>query len=1649
MTLRTLSKRMMILASMVTLFIGSVYAAPVDPNRALNVAEQFMPSKPTHKKKAKGTPQQVSEIVYTHYMPQSGRPAIYVVNINGGFALISADDVAHPVLGYNYGKPWPTNVDSIAPSVKGFLDDLAAQMEAASGHPQDAATAAEWRQPNRSANRAPRRTAANPSLPDSVGPLLTTTWDQGQYYNAMCPVCEQGPYDGHCPTGCVATAMAQIIKYWGYPIHGRGAHAYNTSNVDPNSMSSGINTEGYGTLFVDFSQATYDYAHMPDALTAGSSQVEIDAVAQLMYHCGVAVNMFYGAGESGAMSEDVRSALISYFGFAPSLGYADKQLYSDQAWEDSLRANIDRGEPVYYTGVNVFSSHAFVCDGYKQDGYFHFNFGWGGFANGWYLTKAIDANMGYSEWPSAIMGIRPDSLTHAIICQKEMYLQNIDSFMVTEPVDLFPLRGASEYLAVNEMKGVRIDLILSPKDSLDQLMLDIITFDKEQSVVIYDGINKDSLLRVIETRNLDDYSTVTYKTWLYNGLPSDTIYQNLAGTNLSPILSTRHGLTIVVYSYGGLPEGFHIRARNASDATPIDSVSQQKRYWKDVVNSEPDGYVLESDSIKIYSAEGLAWLGKYLDSLWVNGINYTPYTGKVLSIENDLDFQGYLWTPIRGWGNNIEGNGHLVYNLDVSTSESGGLFSSLFGIKVINLGIINAKVNAVGGSGAIAGYIDNCIIENCYSIKHFINSGNGVAGGLVGYASNNSQIRNCYAYGDVCAQFGYGGIAGHVEYVEMCNCISQLGEGFKWYSISFNGLLTGEVHGGSFANCFSDISMAKRQWDSTQGLEYDSLARRAYFLGNVYNVDAIEDLAAFNILIDTTGALIADTACTYTLGEHMDIITALNKKVAEYNSPNYKTWVRDSVTHLPVFGDFYEVVCPNISNLSAANIPYNDDFAVALTWQENGEASEWQVKYNIKHAPESDATIYIINSTQDTVTGLLLGNEYSFYIRPLCGGEDTIGWGQPFNFYVDKTLWIDMVNVCPVGYVEKNNNVYISSSEALAWLTKNWWYREDTIFIMSDLDMGAYRWTPIGHNHFRGHIEGNNHTISNLYCSENILDPNAKNIGLVGYVANNASFNNIKIKNSIFKGNHNVGSLFGMAWNSTVNNCHAVEVNVTGLYEVGGLGGALWTDGGLCKTYNSSVTGTIYGDQSAGGLYASKSGELINCYSRCNVQPLGIRNEGPYEGRGGLLGASGGITINCYSASIVGTHNNDPENVVGSAVGIFGNGELRNVYALALDSIPFVGTVEENFLFADTASLVNTTIQTITTISDTPYTDLLSALNAWVDANNSEGKYIRWKADFANINNGYPIYAESERYIILFQDWDGTILSSQLWEEGTMPSCMEPIRPATAQYTYTFAGWSPEIVTATGEATYVAQYDSVVNKYLVVFTNEWGVELKRDSVEYGQAATPPDFDNVPGWRFVELSGSYSYITEDTYLVAYYVRITHYIEFRNFDNTVLLADWYVDGERPIYYGSTPIKPATAQYTYSFAGWAPEIVVATCEATYIAQYDSVVNMYAILFLNYDGSMLSEDVWEYGVLPTYTPEPIKPETADSTYTFAGWIPEVVAVTEDAIYTATYTATPKVVTGMENPSQTDIPQKIMIDGQIYILRGDKIYSIEGHEMK
>ncbi|NLE63723.1 MAG: hypothetical protein GX612_07800, partial [Bacteroidales bacterium] len=219
----------------------------------------------------------------------------------------------------------------------------------------------------------------------SVSPLLgNLQWNQSPYYNDSCP------YDyteGElCPTGCVATAMAQIIRYWEYPVNGIGSNCYYA-----NYASDGYGD--YGLQCADFENTTYNYKQMPDYLDNYSTTAQRNAVAQLMYHCGVSVQMKYGPTQSGAYSiiddywigqgdMDVRTAFKQFWGYSKARGIK-KADYSDEQWKQILKEQLNKRQPVYFSGRSPddLSGHAFVCDGYDANDFFHFNWGWGGLHN--------------------------------------------------------------------------------------------------------------------------------------------------------------------------------------------------------------------------------------------------------------------------------------------------------------------------------------------------------------------------------------------------------------------------------------------------------------------------------------------------------------------------------------------------------------------------------------------------------------------------------------------------------------------------------------------------------------------------------------------------------------------------------------------------------------------------------------------------------------------------------------------------------------------------------------------------------------------------------------------------------------------------------------------------------------------------------------------------------------------------------------------------------------------------------------------------------------------------------------------------------------------------------------------------------------------
>lgn len=322
----------------------------------------------------------------------SGDDLIYIVSFKpAGWVMISASSKTEPVLGYSDKSDF--NVEVMPIQLEGWVDGLKHEIRAAiddESYQPAHDLSAKW-SILKSANANISKLKSSMA---SAGPLLTTTWNQGRYYNEMAPAdAASSALNGHVWIGCVATAMAQVMKYWEYPLSGTGEHSYNHPD--------------YGTQYANFDNATYDWDAMPNDLNLGNSEVQ-----EISYHAAVAVNMDFGPGASGAYLSDARDALTEFFKYNTTVFLSDKSKWdSDLLWMQMLRDEIDNGRPVVYSGYNasLTSGHAFVCDGYSSGDYFHFNWGWGGAYDGSFKLTALipSKDRNYSTNQSAIFGIEP------------------------------------------------------------------------------------------------------------------------------------------------------------------------------------------------------------------------------------------------------------------------------------------------------------------------------------------------------------------------------------------------------------------------------------------------------------------------------------------------------------------------------------------------------------------------------------------------------------------------------------------------------------------------------------------------------------------------------------------------------------------------------------------------------------------------------------------------------------------------------------------------------------------------------------------------------------------------------------------------------------------------------------------------------------------------------------------------------------------------------------------------------------------------------------------------------------------------------------------------------------------------------------------
>jgi hypothetical protein len=263
-------------------------------------------------------------------------PLLYIFGLKNdtGFIIISAYDQIEPVIGYSNNSIWIQN--DIPPQLSSILHTSGNKIieKIKSKYKGSIEVENDW------AKYRSNKFVPTKSINTSVSPLLTTTWDQRQFYNCLCPLDNAG-YNGRVPAGCVATAMGQVMKKWNYPSTGNSSFSYtDPANVAPYDCTD----PSYGTLSASFGSTTYNWANMPNSISSDNI-----SIGTLLYHSGISVSTNYSFCGSGADNVPVPGAFIDYFKYflnAQLVSYDGS--YTSQQWTNLLKNELNNGRPLVY-----------------------------------------------------------------------------------------------------------------------------------------------------------------------------------------------------------------------------------------------------------------------------------------------------------------------------------------------------------------------------------------------------------------------------------------------------------------------------------------------------------------------------------------------------------------------------------------------------------------------------------------------------------------------------------------------------------------------------------------------------------------------------------------------------------------------------------------------------------------------------------------------------------------------------------------------------------------------------------------------------------------------------------------------------------------------------------------------------------------------------------------------------------------------------------------------------------------------------------------------------------------------------------------------------------------------------------------------------
>ncbi|MCK9612975.1 MAG: C10 family peptidase [Bacteroidales bacterium] len=430
----------------------------------------------------------------------NGNVLYYIIKFkNIGFVIVAGNINITPVLCYSFSSRFFENEQP--PAFVHWMQDYEKQIAAAfeNNYFGTQQCLDEW---TRLLNSTPEQLKKSKGT-KSVEPLLHTTWNQDKYYNSYCPEGLGGP-GGHAYAGCVPTAMAQIMNYYRHPEQGVGAYTYTHPD--------------YGTLSADFENTTYQWDLMPLAVNEHHND---SSIAKLLYHLGVSVDLDYGPDGSGMFNHKAAYSLRTYFKYSPACEYVFRDTAINTDWKQLILSHLDEKKPLYYAGwadtINV-SGHAFVCDGYQDTDYFHFNWGWGGSLNGYFLIDNLTP--GGSDFTldhELIINFFPDtSLGYPTQCNGTTTL--------TQTKGTFG-DGSGPLLNYNNSSDCY--WLIEPNDSITNIKLNFLEFNTEQDsdiVIVYGGATTNApVIGTYSGSSLPSQITSTSKALLVHFISNDSI----------------------------------------------------------------------------------------------------------------------------------------------------------------------------------------------------------------------------------------------------------------------------------------------------------------------------------------------------------------------------------------------------------------------------------------------------------------------------------------------------------------------------------------------------------------------------------------------------------------------------------------------------------------------------------------------------------------------------------------------------------------------------------------------------------------------------------------------------------------------------------------------------------------------------------------------------------------------------------------------------------------------------------------------------------------------------------------------------------------------------------------------------------------------